>query len=124
MINTDQVWAKLAHGSRSAWTYEHVDVLLRLAREGVSFHKIAKQIKKQPSTVRRFVALNRTLLGIEKRASVYVPRKPKPSFEKEWAGSVPLGHFSICKRWGSDAFYEQIQAATRAGVRLNTVKPW
>lgn len=124
MKTSKEIWDSLAKRPNFTWTFDQVDKLVTLSRQGVTFHAISKKIRKKPSTVRRFVALNRDLLEIERRIihTEAVPRPKHLSFEKAWHGSVPRGHFSICKRWGSDSFYEQIQAADRAGVRLSTVK--
>lgn len=123
MKTSEQIWEQLPKRPHFTWTFEQVDLLVTLARQGVTFKAISQEIKKKPSTVRRFVDLNRELLELERRIihTEAVPRPKHLSFEKAWYGSVPRGHFSICKRWGSESFYRKLKAADRAGVRLETV---
>lgn len=123
MRTSEQIWERLPKRRNFDWTFKQVDLLVTLARQGVSFNKIAEQVGRKPSTVRMFVGRHRGLLGIEKRyfCPVRGPQSQRDNFNRNWHGVIPCGHFAICKRWGSDAFYEQLRAADRAGVTLDKV---
>jgi IS30 family transposase len=87
----------------STWTKEDVDTLVELWKAGVSSNKIAKKLNRRRSAITQYLCRNRDKLGLQKRAERVGgrPRRSvKDSFEIQWAGSVPFGHWTITKPWG------------------------
>lgn len=88
----------------TAWSDEHIEIMRRMLADGCSSTEIGKAVDRKPSSVRAYIARNKTILDltlpdIKGRTSKGMPRYDATKFEKEWSGSVPYLHWSITKPW-------------------------
>jgi hypothetical protein len=87
------------------WSDEQVDTCVDMWRDGYSAVEIANEIGKNQNNVRMFIYRNRKKYDLEKRHNGGWDnsriRIPVSDFEKQWYGSVPLGHWTITKPWGT-----------------------
>ena len=85
------------------WSDEQVDTCVDMWREGHSSVEIGDSIGKDKSHVRMFIYRNREKYDLEKRNTGRwdsdQKRIPVSEFDKQWHGSVPLGHWMITKPW-------------------------
>ena len=67
--------------------------------------EIAEKLNRKRSTISMFVSRHAKELGIEKRMHLCYGGRPKStkllSFDKQWQGSIPRGHWMITKPWGN-----------------------
>lgn len=99
-------------GRPSLFTVEKIAKLRKLYCAGVTYQKIGEELGMRAGTVRNFVRANASKLGLVKRRErIHNPK----TFDKEWYGLVPRGHWSICKPWGSKRYYEELRDAERKG---------
>ena len=85
---------------KQAWTKKEITSLVDMWRNGDSIADIANKLKKKRSAVAQYAHRNREKLGLgHRQVVVQAKRKQKPPFEQQWAGSVPLGHWTITKAW-------------------------
>lgn len=82
------------------WKQEEIDKLVELRNSGVSMPKIAEELGKTHSSVKMYVQRNGKALGLRPASDFKAPAKSQtPTFDKEWYGSVPFGHWLITKPW-------------------------
>jgi len=99
-------------GRPSDWTPERVAKLRKLYCSGLTYPEIGEELGVNGSTVRCFVRYNLKALGLTPRRE---KRHNPKTFESEWYGAVPRGHWSICKPWGSKRYYRELREAARDG---------
>jgi hypothetical protein len=79
--------------------YSDKDVkkLIKMWEEGSTAVEIGDAIGKSKYSVRQFMHRNREKYGFEKKQ----PGRPflKATFDKQWHGVVPCGHWMITKPW-------------------------
>ena len=91
-----------------AWSSEEIEILCTLWKEGVNIRDIARKLRRNRSGVAQYAYRNRVKLGLEKRGPSRVKKRSQPkSFEEQWNGSVPFGHWSITKPWRSSCSKSQ-----------------
>lgn len=95
-------------GRPTVFTQEVVNKIKVFVAEGMTYEKMGEVVGIHPKTIRAFVSRNRDSLNIDRRGH--------RGFDKEWYGFVPLGHWTVCKPWGSEAFYRVLRRANRLGV--------
>jgi len=76
-----------------------IEIMKRMWQEGYTAAEIGDVIGKSKWSIRQYMNRNRDKHGFEKKA----PGRPfcRAKFEKQWYGSVPLGHWTITKPWGN-----------------------
>ena len=85
---------------KQAWKPEEIDTLVTMWHQGETTADIAKKLNRKRSSILQYAHRNRDKLGLGRR-QVVVKAKPKNlSFEQQWYGSVPFGHWTITKAWG------------------------
>jgi hypothetical protein len=94
-------------GRPTVFTRDVVRQIRHFYAEGMTYEKMGEIVNIHPKTIRAFVSRNREHLQMEKRCNV--------GFEKDWYGYVPLGHWTICKPWGSKRYYDELREAARSG---------
>jgi len=82
---------------KKQYTEQDVKTLVRMWHDGYTASEIGNTISKSIASVRQFAHRNRKKLNLEIREG----GKPisKTTFDKEWLGSVPFGHWTITKPW-------------------------
>lgn len=77
---------------------EAIQKMLTMWQEGKTAVEIGDAIGKSKYSVRQFMHRNRDKYDFVKKQ----PGRPflKASFDKQWHGVIPLGHWSITKPWG------------------------
>jgi hypothetical protein len=88
---------------RSTWTKDDVDTLVKMWKSGMSSNKIADKLKRRRSAVTQFICRNRVKLGLEKRGHDFGGRPKRGTFDQQWHGPVPCGHWMITKPWRKQA---------------------
>jgi hypothetical protein len=89
------------------WTDKDAQDLITLWNKKIVMSEIAYTLGKTPSAISSFISRNKKWLGIEPRPFNFggTPKKPLEerlrvtTLDKEWAGSVPFGHWTITKSW-------------------------
>ena len=82
------------------WNDEDINTLVRLWREGSSVQQIADVLGTSRSSVKMYVQRHKEELGLERRTQKTDNMKSfRDSFNKQWHGSVPYGHWLITKPW-------------------------
>lgn len=87
------------------WSESKIEKLKSLWESDHSTKEIAELLDTTPTAVTQYVSRNRKLLGLDNRRPIKpqwqnVPRSVySSSFEREWYGCVPRGHWSITKSW-------------------------
>ena len=86
------------------WTKEQQDTLVSMWNSGCPSAEIAKTLNRKRSAISMYVQRHADRLGIKKRMEQCYGGRPKStkskSFEKQWHGPVPCGHWMITKPWG------------------------
>lgn len=98
-------------GRPTVFTRDVVRKILHFYEDGMTYEKMGEIVNIHPKTIRAFVSRNREHLQMEKRCNV--------GFEKDWYGHVPLGHWTICKPWGSKAYTQAVGQAIRRGCDVS-----
>ena len=72
-------------------------IVIEMWGNGHSATEIGNAIGKSMQSVRQYIHRNREKYGLEKKEG----GRPMSisAFEKQWAGSVPFGHWMITKPW-------------------------
>lgn len=91
------------------WTDDDAKTLITLWNKDVVLTEISYTLGKSPSSIRSFIFRNKHWLGIKPRPLNFkgTPKKPLEerlrvtTLDKEWAGSVPFGHWTITKSWNN-----------------------
>ena len=103
-------------GRPSLFTPDAIAKLRKLYCAGLTYDQMGEELGMKSSTVRQFVRVNLTRLGLTKRTE----RRHNPkTFEKEWYGLVPRGHWTICKPWGSKGYTRAVGQAIRNGCDVS-----
>jgi len=87
------------------WTKKEIDTLVTMWKADRPSVEIAEKLNRKRSTISMFVSRHAKELGIEKRMHLCYGGRPKStkllSFDKQWQGSIPRGHWMITKPWGN-----------------------
>lgn len=101
------------------WTQEQQDKLVELYLDGVVIKEIAEAIGRTYPATRRYIENHRERLELPLRDPIACALKGQqdakearqfsrgPTFEQQWYGCVPRGHWSITKPWGSSCSKSQ-----------------
>lgn len=82
---------------RKQYEEKDIQILIDMWGDGYTATEIGDRLGKTMSSVRQFVHRNRKKYNLEKKeGGRYVPRN---SFDKQWHGVVPCGHWAITKPW-------------------------
>lgn len=85
---------------KQIWKEEEIDTLVTMWMEGEKVADIAKKLNRKRSSVIQYAHRNREKLGLGYRQTVARAKPKNTSFEQQWHGSVPFGHWTITKAWG------------------------
>lgn len=83
-----------------SWTQKEINTLVDMWSNGDTISDIANKLKKKRSAIAQYAHRNREKLGLGYRQTVARARPKNTSFEQQWHGSVPFGHWTITKAWG------------------------
>lgn len=87
------------------WSKKEIDTLVTMWKADRPSVEIAEKLNRKRSTISMFVSRHAKELGIEKRMHLCYGGRPKStkllSFDKQWHGSIPCGHWMITKPWGN-----------------------
>ena len=85
---------------KQAWKQEEIDILVTMWHQGETAADIARKLNRKRSSILQYAHRNREKLGLGYRQTVARARPKNTSFEQQWHGSVPFGHWTITKAWG------------------------
>ena len=85
---------------KQAWKQEEIDTLVTMWHQGETAADIARKLNRKRSSILQYAHRNRAKLGLGHRQVVAKARPKNLSFEQQWYGSVPFGHWTITKAWG------------------------
>ena len=85
---------------KQAWKQEEIDILVTMWHQGETAADIANKLNRKRSSILQYAHRNREKLGLGHRQVVAKARPKNLSFEQQWYGSVPFGHWTITKAWG------------------------
>ena len=85
---------------KQAWKQEEIETLVAMWHQGETAADIAKKLNRKRSSILQYAHRNREKLGLGHRQVVAKARPKNLSFEQQWYGSVPFGHWTITKAWG------------------------
>ena len=82
---------------KKQYTEKDIETLVHMWGDGYTATEVGNAIGKSMASVRQFIHRNRKKYDLEvKEGGRYVPRQ---SFNKQWHGSIPCGHWMITKPW-------------------------
>ena len=82
---------------KKQYTEKDIKTLIRMWGDGYTATEVGNAIGKSMASVRQFVHRNRKKYDLEvKEGGRYIPRQ---TFDKQWHGSIPCGHWMITKPW-------------------------
>lgn len=102
----DGYWSDpdLAHrNTKMLWNRDREAKLVELWEQDMTAEMIGKELGVTKRSVQRHVAKNRERLGLQARYGKFQPGRPQNTFEKEWYGPVPFGHWALTKPWSKTA---------------------
>tara|TARA_R110000868_G_scaffold359930_3_gene621966 strand:- start:2199 stop:2528 length:330 start_codon:yes stop_codon:yes gene_type:complete len=91
------------------WTQDRIDKLVSLWKQNLQTREIAVRMQLSGEIVSGYVYRHGKKLGISPRTKAWYKEQgfrfgrrtnAAKSFEQDWAGSVPFGHWIITKPWG------------------------
>jgi len=85
---------------KQAWKQEEIETLVTMWHQGETAADIAIKLNRKRSSILQYAHRNRAKLGLERRMPVVKAKRKNLSFEQQWYGSVPFGHWTITKAWG------------------------
>ena len=83
--------------------YQDKDIktVIQMWGDGYTATEIGNAIGKSMQSVRQFVHRNREKYDLEKKEGGR--HAPRSSFDKQWHGAIPFGHWMITKPWRKQA---------------------
>ena len=82
---------------KKQYTEKDIETLVHMWGDGYTATEVGNAIGKSMASVRQFIHRNRKKYDLEvKEGGRYVPRQ---SFDKQWHGAIPCGHWMITKPW-------------------------
>ena len=82
---------------KKQYTEKDIETLIRMWGDGYTATEVGNAIGKSMASVRQFIHRNRKKYDLEvKEGGRHIPRK---TFDKQWHGSIPCGHWMITKPW-------------------------
>ena len=85
--------------SRPTWNEQDLMTLRRMLASGKTSVEIGEAVNRNSTTVRQFIRNNAEKLELDVPMIRGRYRYNPKSFEKQWLGSVPFGHWAITKAW-------------------------
>ena len=91
------------------WTQDRIDKLVSLWKQNLQTREIATRMCLPGDVVSGYVYRHGKKLGISPRTKTWYKEhgfrfgrrtNADKSFEQDWSGAVPFGHWTITKPWG------------------------
>lgn len=82
---------------KKQYTDKDVKILVSMWGDGYTATEIGKALNKSMASVRQFAHRNRKRYNLEVREGGKPPCRT--TFDQEWHGCVPFGHWMITKAW-------------------------
>lgn len=82
---------------KTQYSERDIETLIRMWEEGRTAAEIGVWLSKSTQSVRQFIHRNREKYDLEKKERGR--RMSRSSFDKQWHGVVPCGHWMITKPW-------------------------
>lgn len=83
---------------KKQYSEQDLATFIEMWGEGCTATEIATKLNKSVNSIRQFASRYREKYNLEKREGGRVA--PRHTFDKQWHGVIPLGHWSITKPWG------------------------
>ena len=87
------------NNTKLLWNTARQEKLVYLWEQDIPAEQIGKELGVTKRSVQRYVAKNRDRLGLQPRYGRLPAGRPHNTFEKEWYGPVPFGHWALTKPW-------------------------
>lgn len=97
-------------GHNKPWDQKDLDKLVEMYLEGKTNSQICLTLKKTEGAVKCKIQKVKKVLNLPDRSSISGYKSTpvgqsqlNSAFDRAWQGSVPFGHWTITKPWGSHA---------------------